>query len=199
MNIYLTKYNVKNVNMDELDNASFYESLFANIVKIPKACRRIDEQINHIAGVPYMSIMTTMEQFDAVIDLMNIKKELIKLYKTFVNWYDEQPDMIKKLYAAFYIKKDHDLCERLSHSSQHKVDRLISVLLNDFKVYLKVNSKLNKSELIKYPFVYNLYVNTHIKNKTKGKNKGECEYDDSADERRYHWRVRNRVVEEESK
>ena len=185
MNIYLTRYRIKDINIDEIDNNSFYESLFANIAKIPKTCRRIDEQINHIASVPHMSMMTTIEQFEAIVDLMNIKKELINVYKTFMNWYEELPDMFKKLYATYFVKKDHVLCEQLLHGSYYRIENCISSLLKDFRTYLKVNSKINKSELIKYPFIYNLYVNTCLKNKTKGKRKGASKHDNSTDERRY--------------
>lgn len=199
MNIYLTKYKVKNVDIDDLDNNSFYECLFKNIVEIRKACRRIDNQIKHIAKVQYMPLMTTMEQYEAVIDLMNIKNELLKVYTSFVLWYEKLPNIYKKLYMACFVKRDHGLAERIFCHGYNSVEYHISKLTRDFRIHMKKKTKLDKETLIKYPFIHNLYVNTLIKNKIKGKKKGEYEHDCSANERRYLMCVRNRVVEEESK
>lgn len=185
MNIYLTKYNVKNLDIDEIDEDSFYEGLLGNIINIERERRRIGRQVKIMTSTPYIPVMSTKEQYDAIVDLLHIKSVLANLCNSFVRWYDRLPIAQKRFYVAYFIKKDSKLCEKLE-GNRHYRKKAVPTLVNSFKTHIKTNTDIKETELIKYPLIYGIYNNTYdkkLKRDNLKKKKGEQTHDDSTDER----------------
>lgn len=185
MNIFKTKYNVENIELDKIDDDSFYESLLVSILKIKNECKYIDVQIKRIGSISYIPGMSTLEQYEALIDLSNAKVKLINLYKAFSEWFKSLTYEQQRMYIMCFIKRDVKTSEQIKPWVVYKHK---TAILNNFMKYMKTKAKLNESELIKCPLIHSLYTSTYNKNliyKKRGlrMNKGDTEHDNSGNEK----------------
>lgn len=159
MNKFFKTCDIENIDMTEIDDSSFGESLLTCAAKTKFNCELIDKQINCKAIVSYVPTKTTMEQCEDIVEILHTKIELIRLYRTFIKWYKGLADRQKKLYIAYFVKKDYELCRQITHNG-HYHRRYIVPMSRDFVSYITVKSKLDENDLIRNPFIYDSY--SHI-------------------------------------
>ena len=174
----LKKYNPINIDENQIDTVSLYESLLRCLSEESEfICNYIDREINDIAFMPYSLGRRAIEQYDTVLELTNAKVQIINLYVLFGRWYKALDDKRKKLYVKYFVKQDGKLCEKAIK------------MIESFKTYITVMSEYEKTELIKNPFIYDWYLATlrknehHRKNglKNKGGNKSDCTANEGCD------------------
>lgn len=163
------KYELKNFDMDSLELDTFGESLLLCIPRIKKICKHIDNQVHDMAVTAFIPYMTAMDQYNAIIDNMLLKSELMNLYRLCVEWYRELSDDYKKIFKAYFIK--HQRKSSIDIMAQRTVCRAIDKMTRSFVEYLRTMLDGNEKELIKNPFIYKIYI-TRLKSKENYKYRG---------------------------
>lgn len=186
------KLNSYLIGTPEISSDIFCESLLVGMVNAKNECARLDAQINRI-GTSFVAYNKAMDCYDAILDQMTLKNDLIELYKLFAKWYKQQNELNRKLFVAYFVKQDKKLCVELSKNS-HFHERYISRMARSFMHYVTVMSDYTMKKLIANPYIYKTYVNTFVRNERWRRkrlaravrdfetNKGESAYDNSADE-----------------
>ena len=154
---------IKDIDMGKVDFDSFNESLLANVLQVKKNCRRIDTQINCLASVSFIPWFVTMSHYEAIIEKMLIKKEILDIRDIFIHWYRKLSNKEKQLFTAYFVKKDAKLCTKVTNRSDYYRTKLLP-LAKSFILSVKAISNYDEEELIKNPFIYNSYVSTLRKN-----------------------------------
>ena len=183
---------LNNIDVNKIDLDSFGEALLLCVANTKRNCKNINTQVAYMASIAFVPWVSTNEQYDAVVNKMLIKSELINLYKLFIDWSKGISDKQKRLYMAYFIKKDKNLCRKIANDNYHK--RGILTMASSFMVYLKNMTDIDEKELINNPFIYKAYANIIENNESfqkRGfwKNKGGHVYDNSANERCYRCRI----------
>lgn len=178
MEKFFKRYNTKNMNKDQIDDVSFYESLLACAPTISAACKEIDKQITKIATTPYLPEfdIDTKEQFDAVIDLIDIKIDLLKINELYQKWFKALDDKRKQFVETYFIKKNAELLRKMAKNGHYYTRHIIPVIAS-FRCYLKLMFDLSELDLISNPIIYETYVKTYDKNLRRRK-KEKNKYDD---------------------
>lgn len=162
------KYDVDHIDMSEIKMDSFCESLLWGVAQTKDNCKFIDKRIKHIAKIPCIPYMKSLNHFDIVVDSMIIKRRLIEICDLFKEWIKGVNELKKKLYVAYFIKKSPEICHEINGNyKQH-----IFSMARDFMLYIKVKSDLDEKELLKNPFVYDSYIMTVRRNEKFGSYKG---------------------------
>lgn len=156
---------IKDIDMGKVDFDSFNESLLANVLQVKKNCRRIDTQINCLASVSFIPWFATMNHYEAIMEKMAIKKEILDIRDTFVYWYRKLSDKEKKLFTAYFVMKDVRLCKQITNNSNYYTQKILP-LARSFMRSVKAISNYDEEELIKNPFIYNSYISTLRKNES---------------------------------
>ena len=161
----LKRYNTKQMNSDQIDNVSFYEALLACAPKFSANYKEIDKQVTKIATTPYLPEfdIDTKEQFDAVIDLIDIKLDLLKIDELYQKWFRALDDKRKEFVETYFIKKNAELLRKMAKNSHYYTKHIIPVIAS-FRCYLKLMSDLSELDLISNPIIYETYVKTYDKN-----------------------------------
>lgn len=177
----LKRYNTTKMNEDQIDKVSFYEGILACAPQIEAACKEIDKQVNRIANARYEKKynspyhyhfdIDTKEQFDAVIELTDIKIELVKIYEFYTKWYKALDDKRKQFVETYFIKKNADVLRKISKDGQYYSKHIIPVIAS-FRYYLKLMYDFNELDLFSNPIIYESYVKTYDRN-IRRKNKKE--------------------------
>ena len=150
-----TENDLKYVNIDY-----FCESLFLSILNTKDNLKQLDIKTKRIACafVPYDRII---DCYDNIIKRVATKQELLIIYKTFVDWFKTLDEKYKKIFIAYYIRKDNKLCERVAKSS-HFRSKYIKGMGYSFLGYLKMMTDFNTKKLLKNPYIYNMYVKVWV-------------------------------------
>ena len=182
------KLNVSNVEMNQINYDFFCESLLTSIPKIEETCKRIDASIKRMCKTmpPYSYRLframgysvppygAALEYYDAVIEEINYKRDLVDIYSLFMKWYGKLSDRDKNIYVKYFI---HDKYCRL---------KVISDMVHSFEVYLQLNSDLKIKNLMKNPYLYKNYISTLEKSKRINKpNRKENDHDSTTNEKCY--------------
>lgn len=157
------KHITTNIDMDKIDFDSFGEGLLACVASTKHNCKLINRQVKHLATVAFVPWVSTMEQYDNVIDYVITKAELVELYKLFLNWSKGLDDRKKKLFVAYFVKKDRYLCVKVT-KCEHYHKKYVLPISRSFMDYINKVSNIDIDALMKNPFVYGFYKDTLIKN-----------------------------------
>ena len=186
------KRDIKNFNVNNIDEDTFGESLFACIANTKNNCKRLNSKVRKMASVYFIPWVNTTEQYDEIMETMAVKAELVTLYKLFVDWSKRLDEKKKKLFVAYYIKNDKYLARKIANMADYRL-RILLPMARSFMEYLEKKANLTKEELIRNPFVYRFYIaalsiNLGVKKRRRRLfNKGgQNIYDDSTDERCYY-------------
>lgn len=166
---------LKKINMDEISMDAFHKGLLLCAIKTKENCMRIDEQVKHIANTPYIPYLTTLEHYDLVLNRVYVKNELIKIYKLFINWYNNL-DEENRLYLNHFIKSVRGYRGKPIKSVRCDRAKVLS-MAKRFTSYVKTMSNFNEEQLITNPFVYDAYV--RMSKEKQGRNK----HDNSTNEK----------------
>lgn len=162
----LKRYNTTKMNKDQIDEVSFYEGLLACAPKFGANYKEIDKQITKIATTPYLPEfdIDTKEQFDAVIDLIDIKLDLLKIDELYQKWFRALDDKRKEFVETYFIKKNADVLRKMAKNGHYYTRHIIPVIAS-FRCYLKLMmSDLSELDLISNPIIYETYVKTYDRN-----------------------------------
>lgn len=179
MNIFKTKYNVENINPDEIDDKAFYKCLLICVSKIKDECKRIDRKINRIAKISFIPGMSTTEHYETIVDLTNMKARLINLYHDFNAWFEKLPDEQKDICTEYLMRKDVPIC---IPGTTNSMRRQKNYVLNKFTAYIA--PRIDNTDLIKCPAIYSEYIiayNKELANRKEHKGDNKC--DDSRNEK----------------
>lgn len=174
-NLIMSKYLTKN-KIDNLDIDAFYGSLFSKIAEIPAVCGRIDEQVERLALAQNLLYTSTMEQYETIIELASVKKELKKLRLLFKQWYGYLTIKQKWLYVTYYVDRNKELCGQKLNITVTSVERRIAKLKQRFIKFARKFSNVDEMAMLRYPYAHNLYAfECDRKNKKElKKNEKEC-------------------------
>ena len=156
------RVNTKNVDMSEINQDYLCEGLLGGVRQIGIICDYIDFQINRmslaftqydytlfrIMGYSLTPFSSAMKHYEAVIEEMNIKNELIEIYQLYNKWFKKLSDKRKKVYTDYFIR----------HTGYDK--RVVMSMARSFLKYVKINTGMTTEELIKNPYIYKFYVDT---------------------------------------
>lgn len=150
------KLNLKDMDLKWVDTDYFCESLFWCMMNMKDNLKHLDIQTKRIACafVPYDR---AMDCYDSIIKKIAIKHELIIIYKAFVEWFKNLDEKHKKVFIAYYIRKDNKLCERVAKCSHYRTRYILSMGYS-FLGYIQTMTNFDKKTLIKNPYIYNSYI-----------------------------------------
>ena len=141
--------------MSTIDVNTLYEAILRNIPKIIKECKKIDARIHCISNSSHIRVMSTPEQCDCLIELLNVKTKLVNLCKAFAKWYKHISDEERELYMKYLANPNKSFGRRIFNLRLYREQ--IIPMIEDCAFYMKNNTKINEAELIKYPYIHNLY------------------------------------------
>lgn len=174
MNIFKTSYSIEDINPDEIDMDSFRESLLGSMHKVQNECYHIDKKVRRISRIMFIPTMSTLDHYDAIMDLMSIKAKLISLRRAFRMWFNDLNEQWQALYKNYFIEHDYITSrQKLSNNKQY-MKKYINTMSKDFTAYARTAVNFDVIELIHCPFIYSAYVTTYNK-KLREKQKKEKE------------------------
>ena len=179
----------KNLDMDKIDVGSFWESLFLCGPAITQYCKSIDREMDDMTTFAYSACVGFMDQYDRIMENINVKKQLLDLRKVFVNWYvklsDAQKECCKKYTIKRYEKLDGKIGGRPGQQLLTKEDRrTMSEMIHSFRDSVRREFKMNEKELLRNPYIYKLYTRITYR-KEYNRTKGVVHHDSSTNERCY--------------
>lgn len=188
-NLRNIKKEANNLDMDKIDVGSFWESLFLCGPAVTQYCESIDKEMKDMTTFAYSACVGFMEQYDRITENINVKKQLLDLRKTFVNWYKKLNDVQKRVCKEYtirrYMKLNAKVGGRPGQQLLTKEDRRIMVgLISSFRGSVRREFKMNEKELIRNPYIYKLYTRLAYK-KEYNRKKGVAHHDSSTNERCY--------------
>lgn len=148
------KYVVKNININDIDMDSFHVGLLSGVTTTKEDCKVIDKRIERLSLMKSSPIIETTKPYDNIINLINTKNRLIDIYKLFKEWYKDLSEGQKKLFVAFFVKKNMMLARDIKRDYL----RHISALSKNFTHYVTSKLKTSATELLSNPYIYNSYL-----------------------------------------
>ena len=193
------KEKLKKIDMSRIDTDSFAESILSCVTRAKDICTSIDSRIHDTAIIAYIPYTTAFDQCNEIIEHIWTKKEIIRMYKIFKEWYAGLDYKKKYVYQAYRVREKKTACQDLTEASCYK-DKIILPFARAFLKHLEVMLNYDVKELIKNPFVYSTYAFIYHRNKIYKKrgfweSKGGYRRDYSTNERCHCCCLRNQVME----
>lgn len=151
------------VDMKDIDMDTFGESLLWLVPSIEGLVDMIENQVIKMANIRYMPYVTAEEQCEYVINSICVKNDLVNVYNVFKYWHERLNNEHKQLYDAYFVWKNVSVYKRKS--------RTITPLIRTFVRYLNIMFDAKATELIKNPYIYDIYIDTLAYNQSM-KNRG---------------------------
>lgn len=158
------------VDINTIDMDSFGESLLWLIPSIEDLVDMIDQQVVKMANIRYMPYVTAEEQCEYVINSICVKNDLVNVYNVFKYWYARISEKNRELLRAYFTAKNNSI--------YYRKNKCIIPLIRAFVTYLRIMLDGHERELIKNPYIYDIYIETLAYNQTMSdkksyvKNKG---------------------------
>lgn len=189
INLRNLKAEAKNLDMDKIDVGSFWESLFLCGPAAIQFCKGVDKEMNNITSFAYSSCFKPMDQYDRIIENINVKKQLLDLRQTFADWYKALSDFEKKCCKDYVVKRFRKLNGEIGgrpgqHLHAKDIRKTMTDLISSFRDRVKQAYNLKEKELLRNPYIYKLYLRIAYKNE-RDRIKGEKQHDRSTNERCY--------------
>ena len=162
--LLLKNYDPASIDMSKMDRDTFLENLLFLIPKTKHYCKPIDKQLTQMCTMPHTNNITSLEQYNTIVELIIIKNRLVVMRNLFVDFYEHLNDTQKKLYAAYFIKKDLKLCYKIRKHYKPAV----TSMARGFMTYMKLKANIDEKELIINPIIHDSYV-IALANKTMDK------------------------------
>lgn len=154
----------EDVDLNKINDDLFSISLMFSVANTASNCAFIDDKVLRTGCISYLPGLTSMEQYEFLLELMNIKRELRILYNTFEDFYvEELTEPYKQLYINYFVRKK--LSSDTNTSSNYK--QRIIYMGRRFRIYLRDNANMDKRTLLNNPYIYTEYLNVLAKQEFK--------------------------------
>ena len=161
------KNEIKNFDIKSVDNETFGKSLLMCVPKIKYICAHLDAKIYGTALTSYAPYVSTMDQYDDIIENIVIKKQLLIVYQVFKEWYNGLSANEKTFYKYHFVKRDRSICADAAKNSKFRLDLHMGPMIRSFMDCLRVELNFKERELLRNPFIYQTYMNLSNKKKRK--------------------------------
>ena len=166
---------INEFNVNEIDSDTLSESLMLCALKAKKLCKNSDAIINRLALTEYIPYVSTEEQCNAIIDEIQIKKELLDLREILKCWYKKLTDEQKMICKTYFLRVTGRLAKEKEKRGfdpspivvlrSYRRDRYVLYMIRSFMNAFNAKSNFAISELLTNPFVLSEYSIVLTRNK----------------------------------